>query len=761
MMILPLLACLLVPNFVEDPFPLGPYDGQCVAVSPDPGDPDVVLMLDKDRRLLRSSNGGLNWNTVGVNLPQGNARAFARVPGSPAHLYLVIGSRVFSSVNGGVNWTLKNAAFNVGVEEFSASSDGQTLLVLENSNSLWRSADGGVTFSEYSDTTMFDVAFAPSDSQRAYYSRYTSSTGGLWRSDDAGQSWSQVISGFPGLDMAVDPTDPDRLLLNMLTGPEGQGVYLSEDAGATIALVFGGPASRVAFSPDGQRAVVLHESASARWAVSVDGGSSFGPLGAQLFGVGDPTDLAMTLGGAALTTFSPTSQQAGGLVTIQPGGLPRLVGLNTGSVSVVLSIPGTGLVAGGLEHGNILKLSGPGIPGLTMGTGNTITPLALAARGDGRWLVAGTFLGEARIRQYVDEDLVVSNDLGLGSVSTLLVTPSDPDTVFAVSAAGSTTAAWRSSLHPLGHITWAPVAGLAAAPPGGVLALDLSTPGRVLYEDSAHRPWWSDDGGNGFTMEPTAWPGFGPTEWVHFDPFTPGHIIRDVLVTSPAESFDGGQTWTPFSEAPGIFHAQAWFDPVGRGLGLMIGGGDLYLTEDAFTSVSPVQMTDDLLANSDLQAFDVDATNGRLTLGTHDAGFWSLDGFWPHHDLGGDTVGTDAARPRHFGIGLPEIGTSWGLGVDRTLGGAAGVILVGTDAIDVPLWGGTFTVGGPIAFELPFVASGAPGVGGDGAFELTATLPSDPNLIGLSIVSQALLLDPGAAVFPDRVLSNGLRTTFR
>ena len=69
--------------------------------------------------------------------------------------------------------------------------------------------------------------------------------GGVYRSDDAGRTWSDIGAGLPsdfGFPLALDPADPDSAYVIPLTAdvdrvtPDGRvRVYETRDAGATWA----------------------------------------------------------------------------------------------------------------------------------------------------------------------------------------------------------------------------------------------------------------------------------------------------------------------------------------------------------------------------------------------------------------------------------------------------------------------------------------------------------------------------------------------
>ena len=118
--------------------------------------------------------------------------------------------------------------------------------------------------------------------------------GGVYRSDDAGESWIDIARGLPsdfGFPMTIDPLDPDRAFVIPLVAdydrvtPDGRTrVYETRDRGASWrALADGLPQDaayltvlRQAFGEDGQRPLGLYFGAeSGELFASGDGGESW------------------------------------------------------------------------------------------------------------------------------------------------------------------------------------------------------------------------------------------------------------------------------------------------------------------------------------------------------------------------------------------------------------------------------------------------------------------------------------------------------
>ncbi|MFO1055190.1 MAG: glycoside hydrolase [Planctomycetota bacterium] len=156
--------------------------------------------------------GELHWRNIGPHRG-GRTRAIAGVPSQPATFYMGV-------CNGGV----------------------------------WRTTDAGRTwqpiFDDQPTGSIGCIAIAPSDPRVIYVGsgeglqRPDLSTGdGIYRSSDGGATWAHLglRDGQQIPAIAIDPRNPDRILVAVLGHPYGpsseRGIYRSTDGGKTFAKV--------------------------------------------------------------------------------------------------------------------------------------------------------------------------------------------------------------------------------------------------------------------------------------------------------------------------------------------------------------------------------------------------------------------------------------------------------------------------------------------------------------------------------------------
>lgn len=189
----------------------------------------------------RSTDAGATWQRTNGGLDAyANVSDVAVDPFDPNHLVAKTGGSAFTSFDGGATWTesVSGAAF-YGNEIVADAAVAGRYYTGGVGGSLWRSDDGGVTFSVvFTDPVVY---FFHLESHPSLPNVVYGAGRGLRRSDDGGATFTNV--GLPASwvwDVAVAPSDPDVIYANTATT-----VYSSRDGGATWTAATAPPAAIV------------------------------------------------------------------------------------------------------------------------------------------------------------------------------------------------------------------------------------------------------------------------------------------------------------------------------------------------------------------------------------------------------------------------------------------------------------------------------------------------------------------------------------
>ena len=306
---------------------IGPFrGGRTVAITGVPRQPSVFYMAPVNGGVWKSDDFGNTWKPIFDQEPTGSVGAIAVAPSDPNIIYvgsgeglqrpdLSVGDGVYKSTDAGATWTHLDL------------SDAQqvTAIVIDPKNAdrvfvsaeghpygpnpvrgVFRSTDGGTTFEKvlYKDenTGAADVVMDPNDPQVLYAALWAARVApwevrsgeyfiipgsGLYKSTDGGSNWRQIVQGLPGeedglsrIGIAIAPSNPKRIYLNVETKKDKAGIYRSDDAGESWLLVNSdhrvggrGPgAMGIAVAPDDPD--VLYVANTASWK-STDAGKTF------------------------------------------------------------------------------------------------------------------------------------------------------------------------------------------------------------------------------------------------------------------------------------------------------------------------------------------------------------------------------------------------------------------------------------------------------------------------------------------------------
>ncbi len=248
---------------------LGLRDGQQIGgVIVDPRDENRVFVAvlghpygpNTERGVYRSTNGGESFERVLYKDENTGAIQVAFDPANPQTIY--------ASLWAGRQGPWENSSWNGPLSGLFKSVDGGT---------TWRQVGMGFpTAAQGLGRIGFTVA--PSDSRRMYATVDAPTLGGIYRSDDAGETWRRTNSevrvwgrASDFAEVKVDPRNPD------IVYSANTSTYRSTDGGTTFTAIKGAPGGddyhRIWINPDNPDIILIASDQGAT--ITVNGGKTW------------------------------------------------------------------------------------------------------------------------------------------------------------------------------------------------------------------------------------------------------------------------------------------------------------------------------------------------------------------------------------------------------------------------------------------------------------------------------------------------------
>ena len=221
---------------------LEPFGGSMGGASSPTGTVVVLLGQPSGRSfdgIARSTEPGV-WTILsgaGVGLPEPGADTVAMwVTHGPGGFLAVIGDAVFRSVDDGATWSRIEGA-PAASKVASLPVEGAPIWLTDDA-AMYVSADG-TTFTQVpaGPVSIRSLSADPGDPTTVYATSGPGDTPGVWRYS-AAAGWTNLFAESTAMQVAVDPTNPSRLLLVTNDDPyhdkmQSTGVWCSIDRGAT------------------------------------------------------------------------------------------------------------------------------------------------------------------------------------------------------------------------------------------------------------------------------------------------------------------------------------------------------------------------------------------------------------------------------------------------------------------------------------------------------------------------------------------------
>ena len=224
-------------------------DGGATAI--DPSNPNVFYASSTNSTILKSTDGGSNFRPASTGITESQANffligTFVMDPNDASHLWTG-GNTIWRTVNGAASWTAASAPLVTRSFGSFAVSPGDANLVLAGARTgeIFRSTSALSTTSRslwpmtrpragWVSALVFDPV-NPSNVYAVYSSfNRDSGDGHVYKSTDAGLSWTQTDGALPDapfFTLAVNPDDP----LNLWVAGD-LGLFVSTDGGSSWAM---------------------------------------------------------------------------------------------------------------------------------------------------------------------------------------------------------------------------------------------------------------------------------------------------------------------------------------------------------------------------------------------------------------------------------------------------------------------------------------------------------------------------------------------
>jgi photosystem II stability/assembly factor-like uncharacterized protein len=309
---------------------IGPFrGGRALAVTGVPGEPEHFYFGAVDGGVWESNDAGRTWRPIFDAEAVASIGSIAVAPSDPKTIYvgsgeadmrsdIAYGNGMYKSSDGGKTWRHLGLDDTRQIGSIAIDPHDANVVYVaalghqygpNAERGVFKTTDGGQTWSKvlYKDenTGATAVILDPADSNVAYaalwqtrrppWNVYPPSNGpgsGLYKSLDAGKTWTQLHAGLPErvgrAGLSISAAAPNRVYANVDSDPAHGGIYRSDDAGATWTHTDGERRiwqrgwyfSGITADPHNPDVVYVMNTSTYR---STDGGKSFDAL------IGDPT----------------------------------------------------------------------------------------------------------------------------------------------------------------------------------------------------------------------------------------------------------------------------------------------------------------------------------------------------------------------------------------------------------------------------------------------------------------------------------------
>jgi len=231
-----------------------------------PTDPGTVYAATPSGGLWKTTDYGDNWSCLTSNLPSIGIGGIVVSQSNPNVIYILTGdgdtwafgaglgylrksAGVYKTIDGGITWAktgvLSDSSEGLAGFELVQSPTDANVLLAATVNGLFRTANGGASWTLVRTGLHHDVAFKPGNGNRVYATQPVSQ-GSFCYSIDGGITWDSCSLNISNPRISIATTAADPSIVYLLSGPSTgsgsfRGIYKSINSGASFVNVLNTP----------------------------------------------------------------------------------------------------------------------------------------------------------------------------------------------------------------------------------------------------------------------------------------------------------------------------------------------------------------------------------------------------------------------------------------------------------------------------------------------------------------------------------------
>jgi photosystem II stability/assembly factor-like uncharacterized protein len=225
----------------------------CIAFHP--SNINIIWVGSPGGGLWKTSDGGSSWSSTFDNNVVLGVSSIIIQPSNPNIMYIATGdgdasdtnsTGVLKSTDGGVTWQTTGLNWNVTqgrrIRKILMDPDDENMILAATSNGLYRTTNAGTSWSQLVTGNFFDVEANPDPTTNRFYA---ASNNKIYLSTNNGANWTEIITISTNNRIALGVSPANNSYVYALCSNSGDssfnGLYKSTDSGNSYNLVSSTP----------------------------------------------------------------------------------------------------------------------------------------------------------------------------------------------------------------------------------------------------------------------------------------------------------------------------------------------------------------------------------------------------------------------------------------------------------------------------------------------------------------------------------------